>query len=159
MGTGEDTLEMIWSWENEGIFDQLQLLATKLTAGSCYGPIQLPAFGRQRPAGAEIHGPRGWLHLEGAFVCSSFKQHALLKQVTVEGALCSKASCVVLVEASRVAGERGCGPDRGRGAQCELHERCHSRPPRRYRDRRMSFPPHLARAASRCAWSAAASSA
>ena len=51
------------------------------------------------------------------------------------------------------------GPDRGRGAQCELYERCHSRLPRRYRDRRMSFAPHLARAASRCAWFDAASSA
>ena len=34
------------------------------------------------------------------------EQHALLEQVTVEGALCSKASCVVLVEASRAAGDQ-----------------------------------------------------
>ena len=27
---GGNTLEMIWSWENEGIFDKLQLFATKL---------------------------------------------------------------------------------------------------------------------------------
>ena len=80
---------------------------------------------------------------------SSFKQHALLKQMTVEGALCCKASCVVLVEASRIASafrgrallERGrCGPDGGRGAHCELHERRHSGPALRFRDRRrMSF--------------------
>ena len=48
----------------------------------------------------------------------------LLEQITVEGALCSKASCVVLVEASRVAGERErdevIWPDGGRGAQCWL---------------------------------------
>ena len=114
--------------------------------------------GAARPAGAGIDGPRGWLHLKSAFACSSSKQHALLEQMTVQGALCSKASCVVLVEASRVAGERSCGPDHRRGAQCELHERCYSRPPQLYRDRRMSFPPRLARAASRCAWSGAASS-
>ena len=34
------------------------------------------------------------------------EQHALLEQMIVEGALCRKATCVVLVEASRVAGER-----------------------------------------------------
>ena len=35
------------------------------------------------------------------------EQLALLEQMIVEGALCRKASCVVLVEASRVAGGRG----------------------------------------------------
>ena len=62
--------------------------------------------GAARPAGAGIDFPRGWLHLEGALACSSFKHHALLEQVIVECAPSSKASCVVLVEASRVAGER-----------------------------------------------------
>ena len=101
----------------------------------------------------------------GTFACSSFKQHALLEQMIVEGALYSKASCVVLVEACRVAGERererrGSEPDGERGAQCGLHERCHSRPALRFRDRkRMSFPPHITRIASRCACSGAASSA
>ena len=33
-----------------------------------------------------------WLHLEGAFACSSLKQHVLLEQMKVKGALCSKAS-------------------------------------------------------------------
>ena len=47
---------------------------------------------RTEPAGAVIDGPRGWLHLKGAFASSSFKQHVLLEQMTVEGALCSKAS-------------------------------------------------------------------
>ena len=45
------------------------------------------------------------LHLEGAFACISLKLHALLEQMIVEGTLCSKPSCVVLVEASRVPGE------------------------------------------------------
>ena len=40
--------------------------------------------------------------------------------MTVEGALCSKASCVVLVEASRVAGER----DSGRTAEEALSASC-----------------------------------
>ena len=62
--------------------------------------------GAARPAGAGIDFPRGWLHLEGALACSSFKQHALFEQVVVEGAPSRKASCVVLVKASRVAGER-----------------------------------------------------
>ena len=42
----------------------------------------------------------------GTFACSSFKQHALLEQMIVEGALYSKASCVVLVEAGRRERER-----------------------------------------------------
>ena len=40
----------------------------------------------------------------GLYACS-LKQHALLEQMIVEDALCRKASCVVLVEASRVPGE------------------------------------------------------
>ena len=48
--------------------------------------------GAARPAGAGIDFPRGWLHLEGALACSSFKHHALFEQVIVEGALCSKAA-------------------------------------------------------------------
>ena len=50
-------------------------------------------------------------------------QHALLEQVIVEGALCSKASCVVLVEASRVAGERE-GRSSGRTAEEVLSAGC-----------------------------------
>ena len=38
--------------------------------------------------------------VSGGRVCT------LLEQIIVDGALCSKASCVILVEASRVAGER-----------------------------------------------------
>ena len=71
-------------------------------------------------------GPLGWLHLEGAFICSmQYWQPALLEQIKVEGI---KASCVVLVdsEASRAPGEQGeedllirqsCGPEGRRGAQ------------------------------------------
>ena len=75
------------------------------------------------------------------YACSSFKQHALLEQMIIYSALCSKVRCVVLVEASRVAEEgeekglrtrRGCGPEGGRGAQCGLQERCPSRPAQRY---------------------------
>ena len=60
------------------------------------------------------------------YACSSLKQHAVLEQARFEGALPSKASCIVLVEASHVPGEgeeqgllmkRGGGPDGGRGAQ------------------------------------------
>ena len=43
----------------------------------------------------------------GCIRMQQLEQHALLEQMTVEGALCSNASCVVLVKASRVAGERG----------------------------------------------------
>ena len=72
-----------------------------------------------RPAGAGLDGLLGWLHLESASACSSFKQHALLKQMTGEGALSSKASRVVLVEASRNAREGArCWRGGGRGAQC-----------------------------------------
>ena len=82
------------------------------------------------PAGTGIETPRGWLYLEGAFACRSFKQDALLEQIIVDGTLYSKASCVVLVEASHVAGERerlACWPDCGRSAQCWLHVKCHNR--------------------------------
>ena len=51
------------------------------------------------------------------------EQHALLEQMIVEGALCSKASCVVLVEASRVAGERE-GRSSGRTAEEVLSAGC-----------------------------------
>ena len=90
-------------------------------AGSLRGPgtagVRL-AVCAARQSGAGIDGPRGGcIRLHG---CSSLKQHALLEQMTVEGAPCRKASCVVVVEASRVPGEReeegllmrrGCGPD------------------------------------------------
>ena len=62
--------------------------------------------------------------VSGGCICT------LLEQIIVDGALCSKASCVVLVEASRVAGERerlACWQDSGRSAQCWLHVRCHNR--------------------------------
>ena len=42
---------------------------------------------------AWMDGPRGWLHLESAFVCthcSSLKQHELLVQSRVEGELSIK---------------------------------------------------------------------
>ena len=58
---------------------------------------------------------------------SSFKQHALLEKMTVQGALCSKASCVVLVEASRAAGEgERCwrGEAAGRTAEEALSASC-----------------------------------
>ena len=80
----------------------------------------------------------------------------------VEGALCIKASCV-LVEASRVPGE---GEEevllmRGRTAEEVLSEGCKkgATVDQRYRDRLMSLPQHLARSASRCACSCTASSA
>ena len=51
----------------------------------------------------------------------------LLEQMTVGGSLCNKASCVVLVEASRVAGEgERCwrGRAAGRTAEEELSASC-----------------------------------
>ena len=92
------------------------------------------------------------------------EQDALLEQMKVEGALFSTASSwwtpVALLERERERESererererRSSGPDRGRGAQCGLHERCHSRLALRFRDRqRISFPPHLTLIASRCA--------
>ena len=116
---------------------------------------------------ARMAEPEGCIR-QRLFACSSLKQQALIERKIVEGALASKASCVVLVEASRVPGageeeglllRRGCGPDGGRCAQRGRQERRHSRSARRCRDRRACLPQHLAPAASRCACSGTASSA
>ena len=52
------------------------------------------------------------------------EQHALLEQMTFEGALCSKASCVVPVKASRIAGERERDEVAGRTAEEALSAGC-----------------------------------
>ena len=88
----------------------------------------------------------------------------------VEGALCSKASCVVLVEASRVPGERN--EAAGRKAEEALSDVCmqYATVDRRSgaavsgstTDELPVTPRRRTRlewAASRCAWSVAASSA
>ena len=62
----------------------------------------------------------------GCIRMQQLEQPALLEQMIVEGALCSKASCVVLVEASRAAGERERESDEvaGRTAEEALSAGC-----------------------------------
>ena len=59
------------------------------------------------------------------YSCSSLKQNALLEQMIVEGALCSKVSCIALVEARSVPGKgrRGRPADETRllAGQLERH--------------------------------------
>ena len=69
--------------------------------GARAGAARLPVRGDRWASRIAISG--GCIHL---YACRSLKQHALLEQMIVEGALCSKASCVVMVEASCIFGEQ-----------------------------------------------------
>ena len=107
--------------------------------------------GAARLPGAGMDGPRGWLLLERAFVCtlasnvrSSSRRQSKARSAARPAAPSWSKPAVFLEREKRKASlpmRRGCGPDCGRGDQCWLHQRCHSRPARRYWDRLMSLPP------------------